>query len=114
MRTKLQFDDADGIYHNDYDVVLVGLIEAGYQHDNTKVWKKKGFCPKWRYLVHTLLQCLSPKSGGWDQFSTELGCGILCLSRGTPFNWSKFIFDGMISNVEAKKRKFCMYPRFYK
>ena len=64
VRTKLQLDDADGVYHNNYDEVLAGLIEAGYQHDNTKVWKKKGFCPKWRYLVHTLLQCIIPKFGG--------------------------------------------------
>ena len=42
---------------------------------------------------------ISPKSGGWDQFSTELGCGIVCLSKGITFNWSKFIFEGMISNA---------------
>ena len=62
--------------------------------------------------MHLLLQCISNKSGGWDQFSTQLGCGIVCLSKGLTYNFSKFIFDNMIENIEKQKHKFLMYPRF--
>lgn len=47
-----------------------------------------------------------------DQFSTSLACGIVCLSKGITYNFSRFIFDGMLRNVSAEKKKFLMYPRF--
>ena len=105
-------DDENGFYHSNTEVILAGLREAGYQSTDTSKWLKNQFCPKWRFLVHTLLQCISNKSGGWDQFSTQLGCGIVCLSKGLTYNFSKFIFDNMSENIEKKKHKFLMYPRF--
>lgn len=62
--------------------------------------------------MHLLVQCISNKSGGWDQFSTQLGCGIVCLSKGLTYNFSKFMFDNMIENIEKQKHKFLMYHRF--
>jgi hypothetical protein len=41
-----------------------------------------------------------------------LGCGIVCLSKGLTYNFSKFIFDNMLENIKKKKHKFLMYPRF--
>jgi hypothetical protein len=112
IRTKLRLDDENGVYHSNTEVILAGLREAGYQSTDTSKWLKNQFCPKWRFLVHTLLQCISNKSGGWDQFSTQLGCGIVCLSKGLTYNFSKFIFDNMLENIEKKKHKFLMYCRF--
>jgi hypothetical protein len=68
VRTKLQLDDADGEYHTNYHEILAGMEDVCYTLDGTKVWRKNRLCPKWRFLVHTLLQCISPKSGGRDQF----------------------------------------------
>jgi hypothetical protein len=112
IRTQLRLDDENGFYHSNTEVILAGLWEAGYQSTDTSKWLKNQFCPKWRFLVHTLLQCISNKSGGWDQFSTQLGCGIVCLSKGLTYNYSKFIFHNMSENIEKKKHKFLMYPRF--
>jgi hypothetical protein len=112
IRTKLRLDDENGVYHSNTEVILAGLREAGYQSTDTSKWLKNQFCPKWRFLVHTLLQCISNKSGGWDQFSTQLGCGIVCISKGLTYNFSKFIFENMSENIEKKKYKFLMYPRF--
>jgi hypothetical protein len=88
------------------------MEDVGYRPDTSKVWRKKKLCPKWIFLVHTLLQCHSPKSGGWDQFSTSIACGIVCLSKGITYNFSRFIFDGILGNVSAEKKKFLMCPRF--
>jgi hypothetical protein len=63
------------------------------------------------FLVHTL-QCISPKSGGWDQFSSSLACGIICLSQGRVYKFSRYIFEEMLKNVKDTKYKFLMYPRF--
>ena len=64
--TKLQLDDENGVYHSNTEEVLAGLREIGYQSTDTTKWLKNQFCPKWRFLVHLLLQCISNKSGGWD------------------------------------------------
>ncbi|GKA78760.1 hypothetical protein Tco_0785297 [Tanacetum coccineum] len=59
------------------------------------------------------LQNIGSKSGGWDQF-VATNCQLPidpCLSTGRDFNFSKLIFDGMISNLKSKS-KFLMYPRF--
>ncbi|GJS91902.1 putative ribonuclease H-like domain-containing protein [Tanacetum coccineum] len=50
------------------------------------------------------------KSGGWDQFGSNIATALICLSTGRDFNFSKLIFDGMISNLKGKS-KFLMYPR---
>ncbi|GJR72823.1 hypothetical protein Tco_0085188 [Tanacetum coccineum] len=53
----------------------------------------------------------SPKSGGWDQFGSNLATALICLSTGRIYNFSKLIFDGMVANLKSKT-KFLMYPRF--
>ncbi|GJW70151.1 hypothetical protein Tco_0127068 [Tanacetum coccineum] len=52
-----------------------------------------------------------PKSGGWNQFGSNLATALICLSTGRIYNFSKLIFDGMVSNLKSKT-KFLMYPRF--
>ncbi|GKA71306.1 reverse transcriptase domain-containing protein [Tanacetum coccineum] len=52
-----------------------------------------------------------PKSGGWDQFGSNLATALICLSTGRIYNFSKLIFDGMVANLKSKT-KFLMYPRF--
>ncbi|GJU88858.1 hypothetical protein Tco_1301281, partial [Tanacetum coccineum] len=42
------------------------------------------------------------KSGGWDQFGSNISTALICLSTGRDFNFSKLIFDGMISNLKSK------------
>ncbi|GKD08889.1 putative ribonuclease H-like domain-containing protein [Tanacetum coccineum] len=54
---------------------------------------------------------MGPKSGGWDQFGSNLATALICLSTGRIYNFSKLIFDGMVANLKSKT-KFLMYPRF--
>ncbi|GJT93899.1 hypothetical protein Tco_1082744 [Tanacetum coccineum] len=72
---------------------------------------KNKFSPQWRFLVHTILHCLDTKSGSWDQFGSSLVVALICLSDGRKFNWSSYIFKGMVSNI-GNAKKFLMYPRF--
>nr|GEV96068.1 hypothetical protein [Tanacetum cinerariifolium] len=73
---------------------------------------KNKFSPQWRFLVHSTLHCLSTKSGSWDQFGSPLAIALICLSDGRQFNWSSYIFKGMVSNI-GNAKKFLMYPRFF-
>ncbi|GKB02304.1 hypothetical protein Tco_0830393, partial [Tanacetum coccineum] len=55
--------------------------------------------------------CISSKSGGWDQFGSNIATALICLSTDRVYNFSKLIFDGMVANLKSKT-KFLMYPHF--
>ncbi|GJW27881.1 hypothetical protein Tco_0044756 [Tanacetum coccineum] len=60
------------------------------------------------------MQCISPKSIGFNEFSSNIATTIVCLATNRVYNFSKMILDGMIRNVKSKGTKFLMYPRFIK
>ncbi|GKD35325.1 hypothetical protein Tco_1250834 [Tanacetum coccineum] len=88
-----------------------GMGQIGYPTDGTFTFWKSFFTPQWHFLVHHLLHCISSKSGGWDQFGSNIATALICLSSGRVYNFSKLIFDGMVANLKSKT-KFLMYPRF--
>nr|GEU47761.1 integrase, catalytic region, zinc finger, CCHC-type, peptidase aspartic, catalytic [Tanacetum cinerariifolium] len=80
---------------------------------NQKFSFQKGqFSHQWKYLIHTIMQCLSPKSTGFNEFSSNIVTALVCLATNRVYNFSKMIFDGMVRNVNNKVLKFLMYPRF--
>ncbi|GKA08393.1 hypothetical protein Tco_0687724, partial [Tanacetum coccineum] len=68
IRTQLHFDDANGIFDMPIPDILEGMRVIGYPTDGTLTFLKNHLSPQWRFLVHTLMHCLSPKSGSWNQF----------------------------------------------
>nr|GEY54794.1 hypothetical protein [Tanacetum cinerariifolium] len=46
-----------------------------------------------------------------NEFSTSMAFAVICLSKGQRFNFSKYIFDSLVRNVDNSS-KFYMYPRF--
>ncbi|GJU83722.1 hypothetical protein Tco_1286087 [Tanacetum coccineum] len=111
VRSKLQLADASGISMLPNTEIFEGMGNMGYPADGTFTFWKSHFTPQWRFLVHHILHCMSPKSGGWDQFGSNLATALICLSTGRIYNFSKLIFDGMVANLKSKT-KFLMYPRF--
>ncbi|GJV47311.1 hypothetical protein Tco_1437523 [Tanacetum coccineum] len=47
----------------------------------------------------------------WDQFSSNIATAISCLATSRWFNFSKFIFEAMVKNLDSP-HKFLLYPRF--
>ncbi|GKD79266.1 hypothetical protein Tco_1341887, partial [Tanacetum coccineum] len=114
IRNSLQLEDATGITMLPNDELFEGMGrmgQMGYPTDGTFTFWKSFFTPQWRYLVHHLLHCISSKSGGWDQFGSNIATALICLSTDRVYNFSKLIFDGMVANLKSKT-KFLMYPRF--
>ncbi|GJR02009.1 hypothetical protein Tco_0524993 [Tanacetum coccineum] len=111
VRSQLQLVDDGGI--DDLPIVEIysGMDNLGYVTEGKLTFFKNKFSPQWRFLVHTLLHCLSTKSGSWDQFGSSIAVALICLSDGRRFNWSSYIFKGMVSNI-GNAKKFLMYPRF--
>ncbi|GJU31465.1 ribonuclease H-like domain-containing protein [Tanacetum coccineum] len=80
IRESLQLDDATGITMLPNDDLFQGMGQIGYPTDGTFTFWKSFFTPQWRYLVHHLLHCISSKSGGWDQFGSNIATALICLS----------------------------------
>ncbi|GJU32075.1 putative ribonuclease H-like domain-containing protein [Tanacetum coccineum] len=111
VRRDLHLNDEDGTACLTTNEFFENLALMGYEPASDKLTFYKGlFSPQWKYLIHTILHCLSSKSTSWDQFSINLASAIICLEKGQKFNFSKLIFDGMLRNLDPKK--FLMYPRF--
>ncbi|GJZ60167.1 hypothetical protein Tco_0615983 [Tanacetum coccineum] len=57
------------------------------------------------------LEIMSAKTTAWNEFSSTMASAIICLATNQNFNFSKYIFDNMIKNLEGGV-KFLIYPRF--
>nr|GEU57682.1 hypothetical protein [Tanacetum cinerariifolium] len=54
---------------------------------------------------------VSAKCTSWNEFSSSMASAVICLSTGRKFNFSKYIFDSLVRNVDNTS-KFYMYHRF--
>nr|GEZ23428.1 hypothetical protein [Tanacetum cinerariifolium] len=85
IREILQLDDADGVVCLPNEEIFAGLAQMGYEKP--------------------------AKRTSWNKFSTAMASAIICLSKGQKFNFSKYIFDSLVRNVDSSS-KFYMYPWF--
>ncbi|GJY49703.1 hypothetical protein Tco_0439659 [Tanacetum coccineum] len=88
------------------------LTRMGYEKLSHKLtFYKAFFSPQWKFLIHTILQCLSAKTTAWNEFSSIMASIIMCLAINQKINFSKYIFESMVKNSD-NEGKFLMYPRF--
>ncbi|GJZ36051.1 putative ribonuclease H-like domain-containing protein [Tanacetum coccineum] len=112
LRRHLKLEDHDGITSIPNSEIFEQLALMGYQADSDKLTFHKGvFSPQWRFLIHTLLYCLSPKKTAWEQFSSNIATALICLATNRKYNFSRLIFEHMVTNI-GSPHKFLMYPRF--
>nr|GEY55939.1 hypothetical protein [Tanacetum cinerariifolium] len=105
-------DDAEGVDCLPNEEIFTGLARMGYEKPSTKLtFYKAFFSSQWKFLIHTILQSLSAKRTSWNEFSSAMAYVVICLSTGRKFNFSKYIFDSLVRNVDSSS-KFYMYPRF--
>ncbi|GKE04834.1 hypothetical protein Tco_1396852, partial [Tanacetum coccineum] len=112
IRADLLFDDADGVDCFPKQVIWDSLRDIGYEGNLAQLtFSKPLFSPQWKYLVHVLLHCLSPKSTSWEQFGTNIASALVGLATNQKFNFSLMIMNGMLGHI-ANGKPFLMYPRF--
>ncbi|GJW08446.1 retrovirus-related pol polyprotein from transposon TNT 1-94 [Tanacetum coccineum] len=110
LRRHLKLDDQDGITSLPPTEIFAQLALMGYVTNSDKLTFQKGaFSPQWRFLIHNILHCLSPKKTAWEQFSSNIAVAVICLATDRKFNFSRMIFDHMVSNISSP-HKFLMYP----
>ncbi|GJU92115.1 putative ribonuclease H-like domain-containing protein [Tanacetum coccineum] len=62
-------------------------------------------------VIFKQLTLMSAKTTACNEFSSTMASAIICLTTNQNFNFSKYIFDNMMKNLEGGV-KFLMYPRF--
>ncbi|GJS83660.1 hypothetical protein Tco_0750201 [Tanacetum coccineum] len=51
-------------------------------------------------VIFEQLTLMSAKTTAWNEFSSTMASAIICLATNQKFNFSKYIFDHMIKNLE--------------
>ncbi|GJY01036.1 hypothetical protein Tco_0359188 [Tanacetum coccineum] len=57
------------------------------------------------------LTLIGSKTTAWNEFSSTIASVIICLATNQKFNFSKYIFESMVKNLENMSGKFLMYLR---
>ncbi|GJW28791.1 hypothetical protein Tco_0045666 [Tanacetum coccineum] len=110
LRRHLKLADQDGITSLPNSEIFKQLALMGYHTQSDKLTFQKGaFSPQWRFLIHNILHCLSPKKTAWEQFSSNIATALICLATNRKYNFSRMIFEHMVSNISSP-HKFLMYP----
>nr|GEU48994.1 hypothetical protein [Tanacetum cinerariifolium] len=112
IRDALRLDDAEGVECLPNEEIFIELARICYKKPCTKhMFYKEFFLSQWKFLIHTILQCMSAKRTSWNEFSSSMASAVICLSLGRKFNFSKYIFDSLVRKVDSPL-KFYMYPHF--
>nr|GFA96569.1 hypothetical protein [Tanacetum cinerariifolium] len=82
VREILQLNDAEGVICLPNEEIFTGLARMGYG-----------------------------KPTSWNEFSSAMASALICLSSGQRFNFSNYIFESLVRNVDSSS-KFYMYSRF--
>nr|GEU77364.1 hypothetical protein [Tanacetum cinerariifolium] len=90
IRDALHLDDAKGIECLPNEEIFTELARMGYEKPSTKLaFYKAFFSSQWKFLIHTILLCMSAKRISWNGFSSSIASAVICLSLGRNFNFSK-------------------------
>nr|GEZ79925.1 retrovirus-related Pol polyprotein from transposon TNT 1-94 [Tanacetum cinerariifolium] len=112
IRDALCLDDGKGVDCLPNEEIFAELARMGYKKPSTKLtFYKAFFSSQWKFLIHTILQSLSAKRTSWNEFSSAMASAVICLSTGRKINFSKYIFESLVRNVDSSS-KFYMYLRF--
>nr|GEV12010.1 ribonuclease H-like domain, reverse transcriptase, RNA-dependent DNA polymerase [Tanacetum cinerariifolium] len=105
IRQDLRFDDADGVERLPTEEIFAELARMGYEKPPQKLtFYKAFFSAQWKFLIHKLVQCVSAKKNAWNEFSYSMASAVICLATGRKFNFSKYIFDSMVRNVDSPSK----------
>nr|GFA05303.1 glutamic acid-rich protein-like [Tanacetum cinerariifolium] len=111
VREILQLNDVEGVVCLPNEEIFAGLARMGYEKPSTKLtFYNAFFSTQWKFFIHTILHSLSAKRTSWNEFSSAMASALICLSSGQRFNFSKYIFESLVCNVDSTS-KFYIYPR---
>ncbi|KAI3819151.1 hypothetical protein L1987_12976 [Smallanthus sonchifolius] len=114
LRKYLKLQDEGAAISYSKDEYMRTFVSIGYTGNQTEYTIEKALMgPPWKYLCHTLLQCISQKRSGWHQVRSALASVFHGMVTSLGFKFAHLIFEGLRYNLqEGAKQQFFMYPRF--
>nr|GEY60011.1 hypothetical protein [Tanacetum cinerariifolium] len=74
-------DDADGVECLPNEEIFTELARMGHEKPPPKLtFYKAFFSAQWKFLIHTLVQCVSAKRTAWNEFSCSMASAVICLA----------------------------------
>nr|GEV25090.1 retrovirus-related Pol polyprotein from transposon TNT 1-94 [Tanacetum cinerariifolium] len=90
IQEALYLDDEEGVECLPNENFFTELARMGYKKPSTKlIFYKAFFSSQWKFLIHTILQCMSAKRISLNEFSSSMASAVICLSSGRKLNFSK-------------------------
>nr|GEU50866.1 hypothetical protein [Tanacetum cinerariifolium] len=81
IRPNLRLNDADGVDCLPNEEIFAELARMGYEKPSTKLtFYKVFFSAQCKFLIHTILQCMSAKRTTWNDFSSSMASSVICLA----------------------------------
>nr|GEZ96281.1 hypothetical protein [Tanacetum cinerariifolium] len=107
IREALRLDDAEGVECLPNEEVFAELARMGYEKPSTKLtFYKAFFSIQWKFLIHTILQCMSTKRTSWNEFSSSMASAVICLSSGDlSTHTTKYTSPALTHKVLANMRR---------
>nr|GEX96665.1 hypothetical protein [Tanacetum cinerariifolium] len=95
--------------HAKVDGKKVVLSEASIRRD---LWfgDEKGIDCIPNETIFKQLSLMGAKTTAWNEFSSTIASAGICLATDQKFNFSKYIFDSMVKNLDSAT-KFLTFPR---
>ncbi|KAI3815598.1 hypothetical protein L1987_15272 [Smallanthus sonchifolius] len=83
----------------------------GRQNDTQP--RKGGLVGEWRYFMHVIIQCITPRKAGTDGLKMALQTAMVALTLNKRFNFPLYFYREMVMQINpAEGQGFLMYPRF--
>nr|GEY15118.1 hypothetical protein [Tanacetum cinerariifolium] len=81
VHQALRLDDAESIDCLPNEEIFTELERMGYEKPSTKLtFYKAFFSAQWKFLIHTILQCMSSKRTAWNEFNSFMASAVICLA----------------------------------
>ncbi|GJX13798.1 putative ribonuclease H-like domain-containing protein [Tanacetum coccineum] len=115
VRRDLQLEDVEGVDCLPNSTIFEQLTLMGYEKLSQKLtFYKAFFFPQWKFLIHTIFQCLSAKTTAWNEFSSTMASAIISYAdadhvgcqdtRRSTSGSAQFLGDKLVS-WSSKKQK---------
>ncbi|GKD28764.1 hypothetical protein Tco_1239542, partial [Tanacetum coccineum] len=89
----------------------VTISEASVRRD-LKLEDEEGVDCLPNSAIFKQLTLMGSKTTAWNEFSSTMASEIICLATNQKFNFSKYIFESMVKNLDNVSGNFLMYSRF--
>ncbi|KAI3762572.1 hypothetical protein L1987_53004 [Smallanthus sonchifolius] len=111
LRKHLKLQDEGAAISYNREEYMRTFLSIGYTGNQNEYTIEKALMgPPWKFLCHTLLQCISQKRSGWHQVSSALASTVHGIVTGQGFNFAHLIFEGLRYNLqEGAKQAFNIY-----